>query len=68
MQPGKNYDNAAISCGSGVIYAREKLEKIGGFQTWSIVEDLYTSYSLHRAGFTSLYVNRAYTIGTAPLD
>ncbi|OGL73889.1 hypothetical protein A3C96_01445 [Candidatus Uhrbacteria bacterium RIFCSPHIGHO2_02_FULL_60_10] len=68
MQTGKNDDNAAISSGSGVIYARQALEKIGGFQTWNIVEDLYTAYVFHQRGFRTLYVNQAYTLGTAPMD
>ena len=68
MQTGKNDDNAAISCGSGVFYRRSALEEIGGFQTWNIVEDLYTSYVLHSKGFNSLYINKPYTTGIAPLD
>lgn len=68
MQTGKNEDNAAISSGSGVIYSRAALEKIGGFQTWNVVEDLYTAYVLHQHGYRTLYVNKAYTQGTAPLD
>lgn len=68
MQAGKNADNASMSCGSGVVYARAALAAIGGFQTWNIVEDLYTTYRLHRAGFDTLYVNKAYTLGTAPMD
>ncbi len=67
-QAGKNADNAAISCGSGVFYRRTALLSIGGFQTWNIVEDLYTSYVLHSRGWKSIYINKAYTIGTAPLD
>jgi cellulose synthase (UDP-forming) len=66
--PGKNADNAAISCGSGVFYRRSALDQIGGFQTWNLVEDLYTSYVLHARGFTSLYINKSYTVGLAPLD
>lgn len=68
MQKGKNANNAAISTGTGVIYRRSALKVIGGFQTWNIVEDMYTSYILHRHGFTSLYVAKAYTTGTAPQD
>ncbi len=67
-QAGKNADNAAISCGSGVFYRRSALLKIGGFQIWNIVEDLYTSYVLHGAGYRSIYINKPYTIGTAPTD
>jgi len=68
MQAGKNADNAAISCGSGVFYRRSALEEINGFQTWNIVEDLYTSYVLHAHGFLSLYINKPYTLGLAPQD
>jgi cellulose synthase (UDP-forming) len=68
MQAGKNIDNAAISCGSGVFYRRTALESVGGFQTWNIVEDLYTSYIFHARGFRSLYINKAYTRGLAPQD
>ncbi|MEK6973227.1 MAG: glycosyltransferase [archaeon] len=68
MQTGKNADACSISCGSGVIYRRSALEKIGGFKTWNLVEDVYTSFELHRHGFTSLYINKAYTTGLAPQD
>ncbi|MCR4329529.1 MAG: cellulose synthase catalytic subunit, partial [Candidatus Roizmanbacteria bacterium] len=68
MQAGKNEDNAAISCGSGVFYRRTALESINGFQTWNVVEDLYTSYVLHARGFYSVYINKSYTTGLAPLD
>lgn len=68
MQTGKNADNAAISCGSGVFYRRSALEKIKGFPTWNIVEDLFTTYTLHAHQYKSLYINKAYTIGTAPQD
>ncbi len=68
MQTGKNADNAAISCGSGVFYRRSALEKIKGFPTWNIVEDLFTTYTLHANQYKSLYINKAYTLGTAPQD
>jgi cellulose synthase (UDP-forming) len=66
MQPGKDYDNAAISCGSGVMYRRSALDSIGGFSTWNFVEDLYTSQLLHNKGWRSVYHGVAYTTGTAP--
>lgn len=68
MQAGRNSDNAAISCGNGVFYRRTALNKIGGFQEWNLVEDLYTSYVLHLNGFRTVYVNQPYTFGTAPMD
>lgn len=66
IQSGKDYDNSAISCGSGVMYRREALEDVGGFSTWNLVEDLYTSFRLHRRGWRSVYYDSSLTVGTAP--
>ena len=68
MQPGKTTEYCPTSCGSGVIYRRSSLEKIEGFQTWNMVEDLYTSYTLNQRGYRSVYINKAYTMGLAPQD
>jgi cellulose synthase (UDP-forming) len=68
MQAGKDTDNAAFSCGSGVIYRRKALEEIGGFSTWNLVEDVHTSMLLHDRGWRSIYYNYPLTIGTAPVD
>jgi cellulose synthase (UDP-forming) len=68
LQAGKNKDNAAISCGSGVIYSRALLNNIGGFSEWNLVEDLHTTYLLHKAGYRSVYVTQPYTQGHAPSD
>ncbi len=66
MQPGKHQQDCPISCGSGVIYRRTALEDIGGFQEWNIVEDLYTSFVFHENEYKSVYVNKPYSLGTAP--
>ena len=68
MQSGKDNDNSAFSCGSGVIYQREALMAIGGFSTWNIVEDVHTSMLLHECGWRSIYYNHTLTRGTAPAD
>jgi cellulose synthase (UDP-forming) len=68
MQSGKDNDNAAFSCGSGVIYRREALQEIGGFSTWNIVEDVHTSLLLHDHGWRSVYYNHPLAKGTAPAD
>ena len=68
MQMGKNDANAAISCGSGVIYRREALEAIGGFPTWSVVEDMYASLLLEQQGWRGVYYAFALSEGTAPTD
>ena len=68
MQAGKDTDNAAFSCGSGVIYRRKALEEIGGFSTWNLVEDVHTSMLLHDRGWRSIYYNYPLTKGTAPTN
>jgi cellulose synthase (UDP-forming) len=68
MQPGKAEQSVAISCGSGVIYRRSALGKIGGFSEWNIVEDLHTSYLLNANGYKGIYTSQSYTIGEAPAD
>ncbi|MDX6682098.1 MAG: hypothetical protein QOG94_2137 [Solirubrobacteraceae bacterium] len=66
IQPVKDRDNAAFSCGNGVAYRRSAIEEIGGFSEWNIVEDLYTSYELHARGWRSAYVGTPVSVGTAP--
>jgi len=68
MQPGKDNDNSAFSCGSGVVYRRAALESIGGFSSWNLVEDVHTSMNLHAKGWKSIYHNHPLTTGTAPAD
>lgn len=68
MQSGKDNDNSAFSCGSGVVYRRKALEEIGGFSDWNLVEDVHTSMLLHERGWRSVYYNHPLTIGTAPAD
>ena len=68
MQCGKDWDNAAFSCGSGVVYRRRALEEVGGFSTWNIVEDVHTSMLLHQRGWRSVYHDYPLSIGTTPTD
>lgn len=68
MQVSKFHDNAAISTGSGVIYRRKALQTVEGFNTWSIIEDLYTSMCLHAKKWSSVYLIKPYTLGIAPFD
>jgi cellulose synthase (UDP-forming) len=68
MQCGKDGDNAAFSCGSGVVYRRRALEEIGGFSSWNVVEDVHTSMLLHQRGWRSVYYPYPQSVGTAPVD
>ena len=66
LQPAKDADSSAFSCGNGTVYRRAALEHIGGFSEWNLVEDLHTSYVLHAAGWKSVYHPSPVTIGSAP--
>ncbi len=66
MMPAKDAANAAFSCGNATVYRRSALEAIGGFSEWNLVEDLYTTYQLHAAGWKSVYHPRPLSIGIAP--
>ena len=68
MQTSRNASNSAISCGSGVVYRREALKQIGGFSTWNLVEDLYSSLLMHAVGWKSVYHPFPATHGTAPAE
>src|SRR5229473_3371025 len=55
IQRGKDCWNSAFFCGSCAVVRRSALERIGGFATGTITEDLHTSIRLHAAGFRSVY-------------
>jgi cellulose synthase (UDP-forming) len=66
LQPAKDADSSAFSCGNGAVYRRAALESVGGFSEWNLVEDLHTSYVLHAAGWRSVYHGSPVTVGLAP--
>jgi cellulose synthase (UDP-forming) len=68
IQVGRDGDNAAFACGSGVIWNIAALDVVGGFNTWNVVEDMTTSYEIHNAGFSSVYHNELLSVGLAPDD
>jgi len=53
-------------CGSCAVVRRSALERIGGFATGTITEDLHTSIRLHAAGFRSVYHAEPLAFGLAP--
>lgn len=66
IQRGKDCWNAAFFCGSCAVVRRSALERIGGFATGTITEDLQTSIRLHAAGFRSIYHAQPLAFGLAP--
>ena len=66
LQAGRDAHNSAFFAGSGGLLRRTSLEKIGGFQTQTITEDIHTSMHLHAKGYTSRYLNRVLSAGLMP--
>lgn len=58
--------NAMFCCGTNVLFRREALLKVGGFDETSVTEDFATSLKLHLGGYRSVYYNHVRAFGTAP--
>jgi cellulose synthase (UDP-forming) len=66
IQPGADRLNASFFVGTGAILRRSALERIGGFATGSVTEDILTAIRLHDAGRRSVYVDEALGFLLAP--
>ncbi len=66
IQRGKDTWNAAFFCGSCAVVRREALDRIGGFATETVTEDLHTSIRLHKLGYRSVYHPESLAFGVAP--
>ncbi|GCE06085.1 hypothetical protein KDAU_34140 [Dictyobacter aurantiacus] len=65
----RNAANAVFPCGSGLVWRIKKLEEIGGFPTWNLVEDLYSGYVAMQHGFKNAYLPIVGAVGqTSPED
>jgi cellulose synthase (UDP-forming) len=65
----KHATNSVFPCGSGLVWSKRPLEKIGGFPTWNLVEDLYSGYVAMQHGFKGSYLPIVGAIGqVAPED
>jgi len=63
---GKSYSRAAFCCGTNVIFRRDALLDINGFDESSVTEDFVTSLALHVKGYDSTYYNQVYAYSMAP--
>ncbi|PIR38297.1 MAG: hypothetical protein COV34_01670 [Candidatus Zambryskibacteria bacterium CG10_big_fil_rev_8_21_14_0_10_42_12] len=61
IMPSRLAANAAFPCGTGLVWRKSELEKIGGFPAWNLVEDLQSGYEILRKGGKGEYL---YTVGT----
>jgi cellulose synthase (UDP-forming) len=66
IQRGKDRWNAAYFSGSCAVLRRSALDKIGGFATGTVTEDLHTSIRLHKKGYQAVYYPESLAFGLAP--
>ena len=66
IQPGRNHFNAAFCVGTNVIFRRAAIDDIGGIDTDSKSEDVWTSLKLHERGWRSIYIPKTLAVGDAP--
>jgi cellulose synthase (UDP-forming) len=65
---GKSAQDAMFCCGTNVIFRREALMDVGGFDESSVTEDFATSLKFHSRGWSSAYQNRVCAFGMGPED
>jgi len=65
---GKSLQDAMFCCGTNVMFRREALEDVGGFDHTSVTEDFATSLKFHMAGWHSAYLNKVCAFGMGPED
>lgn len=65
---GKSTQDAMFCCGTNVMFRREALEAVGGFDDTSVTEDFATSMKFHMSGWNSAYLNKVCAFGMGPQD
>lgn len=65
LQPGNDLWDAAFFCGSCAVLRRTALEGIGGVAVDTVTEDAHTALRLHRAGWSSAYMDLPQAAGLA---
>ena len=62
----KSSRNSMFCCGTNVIFRKDALLDVGGFDEKSITEDFATSIKFHMKKYESLYYNKVSAFGMAP--
>jgi len=65
---GKSLTDAMFCCGTNVIFRREALMDVGGFDETSVTEDFATSLKFHLKGWRSAYMGKIMAFGMGPED
>jgi cellulose synthase (UDP-forming) len=65
---GKSLKDAMFCCGTNVMFRREALVGVGGFDEHSVTEDFATSLKFHTTGWSSAYSSTVSAFGMGPED
>lgn len=65
---GKSMQDAMFCCGTNVIFRRQALKDVDGFDESSVTEDFATSLRFHLKGWHSAYMNKISAFGDGPED
>lgn len=65
---GRDFWNAATCCGTGVVFRRSAIDRIGGFPPQTVTEDMHTAIRLQKIGYKSVYHPMPVAYGVAPTD
>jgi len=65
---GKASKDATFCCGTNVLFRREALKSVGGFDESSVTEDFATSLQFHLMKWKTTYINRVRTFQIGPED
>ncbi len=66
IQPGRDFGNAIICCGTSYVVRRRDLEAVGGYYTRCVVEDFQTGTRMQIAGYRLIYLNEILSMGESP--
>lgn len=66
MHIGLDFWNSSYFCGSAAVLRRKYLEEVGGISGETITEDCETAFSLHKRGYSSVYIPRPVVCGLSP--
>ncbi|HCZ10740.1 MAG TPA: cellulose synthase catalytic subunit (UDP-forming), partial [Nitrospiraceae bacterium] len=58
--------NSSFFCGSAAVLKRKYLEEVGGISGETVTEDCETAFSLHKKGYSSVYISRPMVCGLSP--
>lgn len=66
IMPLRSQRGSAFMLGTNVMFRRDSIGGVGGFDEKSITEDLSTSLKVHEKGGSSVYINKNTVINSAP--